>query len=231
MASLPLQLQIIADLRLETPIATPSYQKHNIDVEVSNPCLFGDIEKSQRTRIFYIIDNHKAYQTTFDSAVERLRSFEEEAKSEYGGRFILLDRTRFDLDSTTTLLGYTLWTAISSEQAAEARLRLTDFNEQLDRDWLNDQVRELEEEEPHRRIAILTHHSPPFLPEAIDPRHRESTQSTCFATDLSSELCWTSPMVRLWAFGHSCDFRDEQSGKLLVANQKGYHSLNGRRRQ
>lgn len=255
MSIFPLQLQVVSDLHLETPLLAPSYTKYSINVEASNLCIMGDIglvkddalftflrknlEQSRGHRIFYVIGNYEAYQLSFDDAVNKLRAFEEEARMEFGGRFILLHRNRYDLDATTTLLGCPLWSAISPKQANEAQIRLTDFNEQHgirgwsleshlthhqgDLDWLNQQIQELQTSD--RNIAILTHHSPTMDPRATSPRHQGSSQSTCFATDLSTELCWTSPIVKLWAFGHThynCSFRDDVTGKLIIANQGGY---------
>lgn len=91
---------------------------------------YAQILSSREVRIFYVIGNHKAHQFSFENAVNKLRAFEEEARMEFGGRFILLHQNRYDLDATTTLLGCPLWSAISPTQANEARIRLTDFNEQ-----------------------------------------------------------------------------------------------------
>ena len=58
--------------------------------------------------------------------------------------------------------------------------------------------------------------------------------SSNFVTDLSQEPCWLSPTVQLWAFGHthySCNFRDEDTGKLTVANQRGYAGLGAGRKK
>ncbi|KAJ4294350.1 hypothetical protein N0V90_008040 [Kalmusia sp. IMI 367209] len=145
MSTLPLQLQIVSDLHLETPLTSPSYTTFELDVQANNLCLLGDIglvkdeglfvflratlDRSRGTRIFYILGNHEAYQLSYELAVKKLRDFEEEVRSEYGGRFILLDRDRYDLDASNTILGCTLWSAVSLEQADEAQLRLTDFNE------------------------------------------------------------------------------------------------------
>jgi hypothetical protein len=100
--------------------------------------------------------------------------------------------------------------------------------------WLNEEVRKLQIEEPQRQVAIVTHHCPTTDARAIDPRHQGSSMSTAFATDLSAELCWTSPAVKLWAFGHthcSCAFHEENSGKLILANQRGYsNALDARQR-
>lgn len=131
-------------------------------------------------------------------------------------------------------------------QAKEVCNRLTDFNEvrgirgwgldehmaehQKDVEWLNSQVKELGEREPQRQIIIATHHCPTIDVRAVDPKHRNSPISSGFMTDLSREPCWTSPAVKLWAFGHthySCVFYegDDGGGKLVVANQGGYRGM------
>lgn len=259
----PQDFQIISDLHLETPLPSPSYKKLRLDIKASNLCLLGDIglvqdaglfaflrsllRQSRGNRIFYVIGNHEPYQSTHELAIQKLRSFEDEARREFGGRFVLLDRNRYDLDASTTILGCTLWSAISAEQASEAQARLTDFGprgirdwtlehhliqHRQDLEWLNVQVRELQEREPHRQVGILTHHSPTIDSRATDPQHSASPVSSCFASDLSHELCWKSPQVKLWAFGHthySCAFRDESTRKLVVTNQMGYHTVGERR--
>lgn len=256
-----LQLQLVSDLHLEVPKSSPLYTTINIDIRASYLCLLGDIglvkddglyvflrgtlEQHMGCRIFYIIGNHESYQLAYQETVAKLREFESEALRVYDGRFKLLDRDRIDLDDSTTLLGCTLWSSISAEQADAACLRLNDFNpvrgirgwsvdsylsqHRQDIEWLNAQVLELQDKEPHREIAILTHHSPTVDLRALEPRHRDSEVSTCFATDMSNQPCWMSPMVKLWAFGHThydCAFRDESTGKLVVTNQKGYGQQN-----
>ena len=62
---------------------------------------------------------------------------------------------------------------------------------------------------------------------ANDTRHMQddSQVQSAFIADLSDQVCWTSPQVRLWASGHThynCDFMNEQPEKRVVANQKGY---------
>lgn len=74
--------------------------------------------------------------------------------------------------------------------------------------------------------VIATHHSPTLDPRTIDPGYQGSSISSAFATDMSRDNCWTSPAVKVWAFGHThynCGFRDEATGKLVVANQRGYY--------
>lgn len=199
------------------------------------------LTKTRGSRFFYILGNHEPYRTTLPDAIARLRAFENEARDQYGGRFSFLNRNRFDVDANITILGCTLWSDVLPQQATEVDARLTEFNEskgirdwtlesygeehRKDRDWLNSQVRILEETEPKRQIIIATHHSPTLDPRAVKPAHQGSSVSSAFATDMSRDLCWTSTAVRLWVFGHThynCGFRDEATGKLVVANQRGY---------
>jgi hypothetical protein len=126
------------------------------------------------------------------------------------------------------------------------QLRLTDFHEscgikgwtledhinahERDLAWLNGTVRDIQEREPYRQIIILTHHSPTMDPRANDPVHKVSTIKSGFVTDLSAEPCWTSPLVKMWAFGHthySFQYHDN-TGKLVIANQKGYSGIGSR---
>ncbi|TGJ86215.1 hypothetical protein E0Z10_g2515 [Xylaria hypoxylon] len=257
MSAFPPQFQVLSDLHLETPIWQPLYQRFQLGVKGSHVFMLGDIglvlddalfsflrdllTKTRGSRFFYILGNHEPYRTTLPDAVARLRAFEKEARYQYGGRFIFLNRDRFDVDANTTILGCTLWSDVLPQQATEVNALLTDFNEtkgirdwtleshmeehRKDRDWLNSQVRTLEETEPQRQIIIATHHSPTLDPRAVEPAHQSSSVSSAFATDMSKDLCWTSTAVRLWVFGHThynCGFRDEATGKLVVANQRGY---------
>lgn len=206
------------------------------------------LEQNRGCRIFYVLGNHEPYRTTYVRAHQMLRDFEQEAKLNFGGRFKFLCRDRYDLNSNITILGCTLWSAIQSSQESDIASRSTDLNpkrgihnwsldqhrEEHERDlaWLNSQIAAIEKKEPHRQIIIATHFSPTIDPRANDPQHRGSAVSSNFVTDLSLERCWLSSTIQLWAFGHahySCCFRDEKTGKLVVANQKGYARLTGGR--
>ncbi|KAI0207026.1 hypothetical protein F4808DRAFT_19056 [Astrocystis sublimbata] len=251
------QFQVVSDLHLETPIAQPLYKTFQLRIVGSHVFLLGDIslvvdgglfdflrallEKNRGCRFCYVLGNHEPYGTTLTNAVALLWEFGEEVRRKYGGRFVFLNRDRFDVDATTTILGCTLWSDVLPGQASEVCDRLTDFHElkgirkwslekhlekhRKDRDWLNSQIREIEEEEPKRRVIIATHYSPILDPRAVEPAHQGSSISSAFATDMSNDLCWTSTSVKLWAFGHThynCGFRDEATGKLVVANQRGH---------
>jgi hypothetical protein len=258
MALFPPTFQIVSDLHLETPVAAPQYAEFKLSVEADNILLLGDIgltteprlftwlrkllEDNPACRIFYIMGNHEAYRNTHGDSMRGLRRLEDYANDHHGGRFKLLCRDRYDIGDIT-ILGCTLWSNIDPFQASELASRSSDLHKEYgirhwslerhqdehrkDLAWLNDQVRSLQNE-PHRQVIIATHHSPTIDPRATDPNHRGDVMSSNLATDLSTELCWTSPQVKLWAFGHThynCSYRDEGTGKLVVANQKGYTGL------
>ncbi|KAI4947693.1 hypothetical protein J4E91_006515 [Alternaria rosae] len=146
------QLQIVSDLHLETPMNNPQYSYINLQVTGSALLLLGDIglvsndglftflrnllDQNRGCRIFYVLGNHEAYQTTLGHAVNQMRDFENTAKQDYGGHFRLLFRDRYDLNENVTILGCTLWSNIQPEQAAEVGSRMTDYNEERGiQDW------------------------------------------------------------------------------------------------
>jgi len=206
------------------------------------------LKKTPNLTIFYVLGNHESYQISLSDARRRMNTFADCMKREYGNRFIFLDRRRHDISPTVTLLGCTLWTRILEEQYSEVVFGMTDFNEfrgirdwtpqdhldehQKDLEWLNAEVARIQTKEPERQVVILTHHSPTLDHRSVAPRHQGSRVSSGFATDLSMEICWTSEVVKLWAFGHthySFSYRDESTSKLVVANQKGYNGIGAAR--
>ena len=249
------QLQIVSDIHLENPVTNPQYLHTKLNVTGNVLFLLGDIglvkhhglfvflrnllDVNRSCRIFYVLGNHEAYQTTLEDAVEKMREFEDMARQEYAGRFSFLFRDRCDLNEQVTVLGCTLWSSIQPDQAAEVRSRMKDYNQERgiqdwtpersctehirDVEWLNEQVSHIQATEQHRSIIVATHHCPTTDPRATDPKHASSSMSSGFCSDLSMELCWTSPAVKVWAFGHthySCAFRNHVTDTLVVSNQK-----------
>ncbi|WEW60896.1 hypothetical protein PRK78_006384 [Emydomyces testavorans] len=194
--------------------------------------------------VFFVLGNHEPSGLTFDATKARLRAFQERIEKLRSqstiGRFIFLDQTRYDISDSLTILGCTLFSHIPPEQEAAVASRLTDFKHithwhvhnhnaahRSDLNWLNAQVAEIAEKEPHRRVVVFTHHSPCTDDRAVEPRHRRSEVSSGFVTDLRNELCWTSPVVRTWAFGHThfnFVFTDDR-GLTVISNQKGYSMI------
>jgi len=210
--------------------------------------------------VFFVIGNHEPYliddagpvKCTYEAAVAKMQAFEASIASRQSsssghdggnrapGRFVLLNRRRFDISDQVTVLGCTLFSRISDDQQSTAALFVSDFSNiqdwstdahnaahATDLQWLNTEVDSLTRTEPSRAIAIFTHYSPTNSTLANDPEHLEDSRGvqTAFVTDLEREVCWTSPSVKLWAFGHThfnCDFVDPGTGKRVVANQRGY---------
>lgn len=251
-----IQFQILSDLHLETH---PSYEFEFIQ-NAPNLALLGDIghiEKDdlfkflerQLTRfklVFFLLGNHEPYHLKLPFAKQRVLRFSTKMENKRAsakvslGRVVFLDQIRFDIDDEFTILGCTLHSRVTPEQARAIQSRLVDFRDILDWDvgdhvdahladlaWLNDQVTHISTTEPDRRIIIFTHHSPTIDVKANDAKYRNSEVTSGFMNDLSKEECWKNSAIVMWAFGHTrfnCDFVDEQ-GKRIVTNQKGYYSI------
>ncbi|KAK9782706.1 putative Metallo-dependent phosphatase-like protein [Seiridium cardinale] len=192
--------------------------------------------------VFLVLGNHEPYHSSWAEVKTLAKDFQKglEAQKEYGenlGDFVLLDQTRFDIDEgedRITVLGCTLFSKVPSESHDAVSFGLNDFfyienwdvkkhNEEHQRDvqWLNTQVQALEGS--GRKVVVLTHFNPTRDTRAQDPRHRNSSITSGFATNLQKEPVWQSKSVKLWAFGHThfnCDFTDGH-GKRIYANQRG----------
>lgn len=246
------QFQIMSDLHLEThPLSdfdfprTAPYLALLGDIgHVEDQRFFDFLERQLKrySAVFYLLGNHDAFYLSLATAKRRMQEFNTRVdclRSGSGdmGRFIFLDKSRYDLSDSLTILGCTLYSKITSEQAPAVAARLGEFRKISAWDinqynnahfddvaWLNSEVRRIERTEPGRSIAIFTHHSPCADDRASDPTHRDNGLDSGFVTDLSTEECWRSHNVCMWAFGHThfnCDFRDPR-GKRVVANQRGH---------
>ena len=215
----------------------------------SDPRLFDFLDRqlAKFQLVLYLLGNHEPYGTTFPEAAERVKTYELSVKQRRNdeeaprtGHFVFLKRTRYDVSSQLTVLGCTLFSSITPKQTDSVTQFVSDFSyinewtvashnaaHQTDVQWLNTQVREMAQKEPNRTIVVFTHHSPTSLEAADDPQYikDDGHVRSAFNTDLSSQSCWTSSQVKLWAFGHThfnCDIKDPQTGKRIFANQKGY---------
>ena len=138
----PVQFQILSDLHLETH---PSYNHFKLEQSAPYLALLGEIGHAGDDRflaflerqvkrywaVFFLFGNHEPYHLTLPAAKARLRAFAERmeclrAKSTIG-KFIFLDQTRYDLTERITILGCTLFSHVTSEQASAVKSRLVDF--------------------------------------------------------------------------------------------------------
>ncbi|KAF7789628.1 hypothetical protein EIP86_000574 [Pleurotus ostreatoroseus] len=166
----------------------------------------------------------------------RLRAFADDVASDpsISGEFVYLNRTRYDLSPTLTVLGCTLWAALNLEDLDILSWALQDFRRidgfdptayivqhRQDLTWLNETVQSIARDEPHRCIVVFTHHAPTVLGTG-DPKFDGQPTNSAFATELSGEPCWKPGTISLWAFGHThwcCDF--ERNGVRVYSNMRG----------
>jgi len=193
--------------------------------------------------VFFLLGNHEAYSSSYPFAKSLFTSFrqqcEEKRKVDKSlGEFVFLDQTRYDVDDNVTILGCTLYSNVIPEQYQDVRLSLNDFYEikdwsvekhnaahESDVKWLREQLAQLHDKEPERRVMILTHHSPTLVPEANDPRHRNSPLTSAFCTDLVPGGQLNLQQVKVWAYGHTHFNSDVKiEGTRLYSNQRGYIS-------
>lgn len=241
------QIQILSDLHLESPEA---YDIFEIEPKAPYLALLGDIgcvkddgffdflrkQLDVFRVVFLVLGNHEPYCSRWPETMARIEQFKGEINAP--DRFILLNRTRYDISPTVTILGCTLFSRVLPEQQDSVGKCLNDFYyiynwsvaahseaHDADLEWLNHEVESIARLEPERKIVVFTHYCPMTSDEVTDPQHRGSNISSGFRTDLSNETCWKEKAVKLWAFGHThynCDFVDEH-GKRVLANQRGYY--------
>ncbi|KAE8380661.1 acyl-CoA dehydrogenase/oxidase [Aspergillus bertholletiae] len=248
--------QILSDLHLEAPEAydlfdIPARAPYLAllgdigNVQDNGLFIFLEAQLQKFQIVLFLLGNHEPYHSSWTTAREKVQKFSNTIKrkrTQEGrqlGEFVFMDQTRYDLSPHITLLGCILYSRVSKSQETRVSFGLNDFYHiqdwtieahcaahEADRTWLNEQVSHIVKSEPHRKIVILSHHSPTLAAAAINPVHANSPISSGFATDITGEPCWEEKQVSLWAFGHThynCDFIDEQTGKRLVANQRGYY--------
>jgi len=248
------RFQILSDLHLEVPKSydifeiTPKAPYLALlgdigTVEDDDYLTFLQEQLSKFEVVFLLLGNHEPYHSNWKTTKTKIQQFEKEARircenDKHLGQLVFLDQTRFDVSPDITILGCTLFSDIGPAQANDVSFGLNDFyyiedwtveqhteTHKKEIAWLNGEVRNLAETEPHRSVVVLTHYSPTIIEAAVDPAHAQSKISSGFATDLSTEDCWTSSNVRLWAFGHThynCQYKDAATVKRVVTNQRGY---------
>lgn len=249
------QIQVLSDLHLESPSA---YDIYDVNPQAPYLALLGDIgyvrdagffqflqkQLSNFRIVFLIFGNHEPYHSSWSEIKSKVQQFKADTDAAHrdgksSGKLVVLDRTRYDLSPTVTVLGCTLFSRVADDQLETVDFGLSDFYNtgdwsvaahqaahRGDLAWLNEQVSSVARQEPQRRVVVFTHYCPSTREDVVDPRHAKSKISSGFMTDLSGEECWRAGVVKVWAFGHThynCDFRDPVSGKSVFSNQRGYY--------
>lgn len=143
---MPVSIQIVSDLHLETPIA---YDTFTITPKAPHLALLGDIGNvgprehregmlaflTQQLRsfqnVFFVPGNHEAFYSTWPEALSVLRSFEEDIASRREddptlGEFILMDRRAFGIGHIL-ILGCSLFSHVPEEHVSDVELGMNDF--------------------------------------------------------------------------------------------------------
>jgi len=182
----------------------------------------------------FIQDDAKKKVHAFAQEVEKARA----ARGGQLGEFILLDKTRYDLSPTLTILGCTLWSNIPPPAESIITLTLTDMTQirggwdcskhnaahRREVSWLADALARIRKHEPHRRVAVMTHHAPTTPGTSLPKYERDPNNLVqhAFVTQMAGTVVWGKPLTT-WAFGHthySCDF--VRDGVRVISNQRGY---------
>lgn len=187
--------------------------------------------------------NHEPYYSDWSEAKSKIERFKASLapheSSEKLGQFILLDKKRYDLSPTLSIVGCTLFSQVTHEQEDSFSFGLNEFYHigdwsikahreahRADLDWLNHEIESISRFEPERKVVVLTHYCPLTSDEVVNPLHEDSKIPSGFMTDLSGEECWNRGATRLWAFGHThfnSDFRDAGNDIRVMSNQRGYY--------
>lgn len=252
-----MDIQILSDLHLESPKA---YDVYEITATAPYLALLGDIgcvcdpgyitflttQLKQFRIVFHVLGNHEPYGSSWSSATETLRAFQQTNRQQRAadpslGEYVLLDRDEYHLpEHGVTILGCTLFSNIPASSLEDVSFGLNDFfridswtveqhvaAHARDLAWLNARVGALAREQPDRKIVVFTHHSPTLDARAVNPATAGSKITSGFATDLRGAACWLGERVVLWAFGHThynfAGWRDEESRTAVYSNQRGYY--------
>lgn len=250
------QIQVVSDLHLESP---KSYDIFEIEAKAPYLALLGDIgnvekhnkdcfaffrrQLMQFSAVLFVPGNHEAYHSSWPATLALLQAFEDDIREDPSitGHFIVLDRKTYRVpDTRVAIVGCSLYSAVPPANAMDVEMGLNDFfqtegwdiaahNAAHERDlaWLNQEVEDLQHQVDS--IMIVSHWCPSRDSRARQPQHAGSRITAGFSTDLSRQVCFTSPKVKIWAFGHThynCDFmveRENGRSLRLLANQRGYY--------
>lgn len=210
----------------------------NVGRVVEQKDAFFTFIRSQLTKfevMFFVPGNHEAWHSSWAETLESLREFERQTLNDDSlGDFIVMDRRSYQIPGTgVVILGCSLFSYLEPryhldfEWAPIDFLTISDWNaekhnqmHERDLQWLNLEVVKMEWNMVDPKVVILTHWSPSRDPRSIYPPY--SFRAVEKTTDLFREICFTSPLVKAWAFGHTdhvCDFmaeRDDGAGSLQI---------------
>ncbi|KAK1998789.1 hypothetical protein LX36DRAFT_680801 [Colletotrichum falcatum] len=222
-------VEIMSDLHL----SHQDYKSYHIKPTAPYLALFWRRRLTALRIVFHVLGNHEPYGSSRDDTAERLQSFQEANRRKTRSR----PGEYAVPDTNIAILGCALFSSVPGARLTAVSNGLSDFcaidgwtveehcqRHDGDLAWLNARV-ETMTRDPGRTVVVFTHHGPTENSRAVAPLHADSDIRSGFSTDLRGQPCWENAQVKLWAFGHThynCGFVDEETGKRICTNQKGY---------
>ncbi|EIM91660.1 uncharacterized protein STEHIDRAFT_153283 [Stereum hirsutum FP-91666 SS1] len=138
-----MQVQIVSDLHLELDRPRKGAYQYELPVKAPNLVLIGNTGctvdeklfvwlKAQLTKfrlIFYVSGNKEQWGSSVIESTERLRAFARYVnQDDASGTFVYLNRNRYDVDHTLTILGCTLWSQSRRGTPTRGQYVGTSFN-------------------------------------------------------------------------------------------------------
>lgn len=156
LASPSVRIQLLSDLHLEMPRPSywgnnedGQVFEYDFPARADVLALLGDIGATCEDRLFswltmqlqrfklvlFLSGNHEAYHSSLEESNRKLREFAKlcdhlasnPPEGQKIGRFVVLDRMRYDLSDAVTVLGCTLWSRIDPDNADIVAMGLNDF--------------------------------------------------------------------------------------------------------
>lgn len=238
-----LRVQVLSDLHLEVG---QQYTSYTFPASAPLLLLAGDIgrlkdyhsylhflhaQATRYTKVFLVLGNHEFYDLEYEQGLALAQRLI--AEPSLVDKVVLLHRAHWDdPNSSLTIIGCTLWSALPGHVHQIVAAKVKDFQkiqqwtperhnqvhiEELA--WLRERVASLHL--AGRRLLVATHHAP-CIEGTSRPEHVANPWTAAFATDIL-QLPGVCDGVGTWVFGHthySTEFvRDDIR---IVANQRGY---------
>ena len=128
-----MRLLLLSDLHLETPSSYDIYKIPQTDA--THLALIGDIGNTKDPglfpflsqqllrfkTVFFLLGNYEPYHSSFLASISALQTFAGENKiarqtDPDRGEFVFLNRKRYDISDSVTILGCTLFSHVTAEQ-------------------------------------------------------------------------------------------------------------------
>jgi hypothetical protein len=202
------------------------------DIQSLQEFLLAQCERFEH--IFYVAGNHCFYEGIYEERLEQLQQLDN-----LHPHIHFLHNKSYILPNKVRVLGTTLWSHVSPENADEIRLGLSDYHyistlvdnqtpclitvedtnkwHEQQHAWLLEEIEKARENDEH--VVVITHHAP-SRHGTCSKRHEGSALTEAFVNDHDADC--VDP-VRLWFYGHTHLSTDlKLNSTRVISNQLGY---------